>query len=63
MRISIWQQFSSNHSSGFTVVGEFATRSEAENAANKIREILYRLKDWHTARRRDGRLVVEWRLG
>lgn len=48
MKLSIWQQFSSNHSSSFTVVGEFATRIEAEKAADKIREILQGLDDWHT---------------
>lgn len=29
MRISIWQQFASNHSSDYTVVGEFQTEVEA----------------------------------
>ncbi len=48
MKLSVWQQFSSNHSSGFTVVGEFATHADAQNAANKIREILKNLADWHT---------------
>lgn len=46
MRISLWQQFSSNHSSSFVVVGRFATENEAENAAERLRqwmaEILWR---------------------
>jgi hypothetical protein len=47
MRISIWQQFSSNHSSHFTVIGEFATRAQAEHAADEIRGILKRIEDWY----------------
>lgn len=39
MKISIWQQFSSNHSNNFTVVGEFATEEDAAHAAIKLREI------------------------
>ncbi len=29
MKISIWRQFSSNHSADFTLVGEFATAEQA----------------------------------
>ncbi|MBZ0315592.1 MAG: hypothetical protein K8L91_04170 [Anaerolineae bacterium] len=36
MRISIWQQFSSNHSSKFTIVGRFGTEQEAEAVANQL---------------------------
>src|SRR5688572_22745233 len=46
MKISIWQQFSSNHSSDFTVVGEFSSRVEAEHAADQIRSILKEITDW-----------------
>lgn len=48
MRILIWQQFSSNHSSSFTVIGEFATRADAERAADEVRAILKRIEDWYT---------------
>jgi hypothetical protein len=40
MRISIWQQFSSNHSSHFTIVGRFPSEQEAQEAAEKFRHIL-----------------------
>ena len=40
MKISIWRQFSSNHSADFTLVGEFATAEQATEAAEKIRTIL-----------------------
>lgn len=36
MKLTIWQQFSSNHSAGFTVVGEFKTREEADKAAQEF---------------------------
>ncbi|QPC83690.1 hypothetical protein G4Y79_04725 [Phototrophicus methaneseepsis] len=39
MKISIWQQFGSNHSSDFTVVGTFKSVSDAEQAAQTLLEI------------------------
>jgi hypothetical protein len=38
MKISIWQQFSSNHSSNFTVVGRFESPEAAETAAAQLRQ-------------------------
>jgi hypothetical protein len=32
MKLSLWQQFSSNHSGAYTVVGAFATPDKAQNA-------------------------------
>lgn len=46
MRISIWQQFSSNHSANFTVVGQFENPSKAAEAATKLREILQHIVDF-----------------
>lgn len=40
MKVSIWQQFSSNHSNGFTVVGEFETKEAAEKAALRFKKML-----------------------
>lgn len=40
MNISIWQQFSSNHSGGFTIVGNFATVEQAQQAADTLKAIL-----------------------
>jgi len=48
MRISIWQQFSSNHSGGFTVVGTFKSSAEANAAASEIRRLLQGLADWYS---------------
>jgi hypothetical protein len=39
MRVSIWQQFSSNHSNSFTVVGTFASEEDAAQAAATLYEI------------------------
>jgi hypothetical protein len=40
MKISLWQQFSSNHSASFTVVGTFETPEAAYLAAEEIRRLL-----------------------
>jgi hypothetical protein len=40
MKLTIWQQFSSNHSNGFTVVGQFATQGDAKKAATRLTKIL-----------------------
>jgi hypothetical protein len=47
MKISLWQQFSSNHSGSFSVVGRFATEEAAREAAEKLREIVRRIDAWH----------------
>ncbi|MBZ0318507.1 MAG: hypothetical protein K8L91_18990 [Anaerolineae bacterium] len=47
MRISIWQQFASNHSNSFTVVGEFESVEDAQNAADKLRASLQPILDWY----------------
>jgi hypothetical protein len=47
MKISIWQQFSSNHSSSFTVVGEFETPEAALEASEKVRAALQKIADWY----------------
>lgn len=41
MRLSIRQQFSSNHSGFFWVVGTFNTVSDAQSAFNELRDILF----------------------
>ena len=40
MKLTIWQQFSSNHSSGFSVVGKFKSVEEANKAADELRAII-----------------------
>ena len=43
MKLTIWQQFSSNHSSHFIVVGRFATLDEAAENAHQLRDWMYRM--------------------
>jgi HEAT repeat protein len=47
MRISMWQQFGSNHSSSFTVVGVFETPEAAQRAAIEIQQIVAILAAWY----------------
>lgn len=46
MRISIWQQFSSNHSANYDVVGTFASEKEAQQVAEKFKQIFLAIKNW-----------------
>jgi hypothetical protein len=47
MRISIWQQFSSNHSGFFWVAGTFKSIDEARVAYGQLRQILFEIDRWH----------------
>jgi len=55
MRVSIWQQFSSNHSTHFTVVGRFASPEAATKAADELLKLMNAIaqwgKDYHQARK------------
>jgi hypothetical protein len=47
MHISIWQQFASNHSNGFTIVGTFQEPEVAQKAADELRRILVEIAAWY----------------
>lgn len=47
MKLSIWRQFSSNHSGSFAVVGLFANENQAKAAADKLANIIHRIDQWH----------------
>jgi hypothetical protein len=47
MRVSIWQQFSSNHSGGFSLIGEFKTIEEAENAVAIMKSMISMIAKWY----------------
>lgn len=47
MKLSIWQQFSSNHSNSFTVVGKFKTVEEAQKAEQEFHTIIKAIKEAH----------------
>lgn len=46
MEITIWSQFSSNHSADFTVVGVFETVEDARKASGLLREELVKIASW-----------------
>lgn len=46
MKISIWQQFSSNHSAGFDIVGEFVSVEKAQEVYQTLHEILTLIKEF-----------------
>lgn len=47
MRIRIWQEFSSNNSARFTVVGLFETPTAAKNAAEKLMNMIKSIVEWY----------------
>jgi hypothetical protein len=47
MKLSIWQQWSSNHSADFTLVGSFESAEQAKQAAAKLKAILTRIAEYY----------------
>lgn len=47
MKIKIWQQFSSNHSADFTLIGMFETADDAQYAAREIEHIIQTIRSWY----------------
>jgi hypothetical protein len=47
VKVSIWQQFSSNNSTSYTVVGVFKTAQAAQDAVNVLKGIQQQIADWH----------------
>ncbi len=65
MECFIWQQFSSNHSGSFTVVGKFTTDEEAAQAAEVLDQTLRQAAQWLFAQidqmeETDGRALSKW---
>ena len=46
MRLSIWQQFSSNHSGRYTIVGVFPTSDQAKDASQQLQDLVSRIHEW-----------------
>jgi len=51
VRLSVWQQFSSNHSASYTVVGVFESADAAQAANEKIRQIISEIVTWNDQNR------------
>jgi hypothetical protein len=49
VRISIWQQFSSNHSGGFDLVAQFKTPEEAQKAFATVKGFIQKIADYYAA--------------
>ena len=49
MRIRVWRQFSSNHSSHFTVVGRFESEEQAREATGRFVSVLEAIDEWRRA--------------
>jgi hypothetical protein len=45
MKVTIWQQFSSNHSASFTIAGKFESIEAAKEAEATLRQIIQRVGD------------------
>jgi hypothetical protein len=46
MKISLWQQFSSNHSSSCFIVGQFESEEKAQQVEQEMRILLQSIIDW-----------------
>jgi hypothetical protein len=46
MRLSIWNQFSSNHSSSYLIVGRFNAVDKATQAQNTLHDIFTEINEW-----------------
>jgi hypothetical protein len=60
VRLSIWQQFSSNHSVSFTVVGTFETPEAAQKAATELRQVLATIAAYMQERRESPDFLREY---
>ncbi|MBZ0308147.1 MAG: hypothetical protein K8I82_18925, partial [Anaerolineae bacterium] len=57
MKLTLWQQFSSNHSSHFWVAGTFKTIEETDAAYHALREMLLSIDQWHRDHPEESRAV------
>lgn len=59
MKLKIWQQFSSNHSGSFTVVGVFDSPQQAEAAVTELTSIFQNLFAWYKANPKEPRPFLD----
>lgn len=60
MRVSIWQQWASNHSGGITIVGSFESPEKASEAAASVDGIIKDLIEWHQRPENDDLNMLPW---
>jgi hypothetical protein len=61
MRITIWQQYSSNHSSSFTAVGVFKTAEDAQRAGESLRRTVDDIAAWYAQHQDVSHAVLDGR--
>jgi hypothetical protein len=59
MKITLWQQFNSNHSASFTVVGMFDTPDSAEQAEKALQTMLTAIEGWHRGKKGSYPLAIQ----
>ena len=59
MKVSIWQQFSSNHSANYMIVGVFDTANAAKDAGEKTLKIITEIREWNVTNDLD---KLGWKL-
>jgi hypothetical protein len=60
MRLSLWQQFSSNHSASFTVVGQFANEEKAADAERTLKTLFEDIQAAWALRGRENDIPPTW---
>jgi hypothetical protein len=58
MQISLWQQFASNHSSGFTIIGEFTSAEDAQHAAAELKSVFETITSWHDSHKEESDMIL-----
>jgi len=59
VRISVWQQFSSNHSSRLTIMGVFESSEKAQEASEKLRDTFSHIDAWYKSHPEAGEAIFE----
>lgn len=59
MKITIWEQFSSNHSAMYTVVGMLDTPEDATQAGEIVQKMVVDIVDWYDQHRSAGKIFED----
>ncbi|MBZ0308146.1 MAG: hypothetical protein K8I82_18920 [Anaerolineae bacterium] len=57
MKLTLWQQFSSNHSGSFEIVGRFDSPARAQEVAEILRGHFREIAEWQETNSPDGRIM------
>jgi hypothetical protein len=59
MKVSIWQQFSSNHSTRHLIVGKFQTAQNATDAGERLHKVILQIWEWYNAHPEEQEFISE----